>query len=381
MATVTAAGLGTDAFWPSVLAPAPAGHRPIADWDPSPWLGAVEVRHADRVTQFAVAAAELAVEMAKPTSVDEDTAAVVVGTALAGVSTMEQQTLLRAERGDRRVSPFVVPMIMPNAAAAAMSHRLRWHGPCETITTACAAGTHAIGAAARLIAGGVSDVVVTGGSEAAMTGTMLAGFRNMRALSATGLLRPFDTDRDGFVVGEGAAMLVLEAWPVAVARGARILGEVLGAASTSDSYDVTMPRPDGADAARCMRLALRDAGLPPRRIGQVNAHGTGTRQGDQAEARALRAVFGDDGPPVTATKGATGHLFGASSAVEAVAALLSMAHRIIPPVHGLSTVDPDIDLDLVADRPRSWQAGPVLSNSFGFGGHNGCLILGPGQEA
>lgn len=379
MAAVTAAGLGADELWRALLAPATAGHHPVADWDPSPWLDSAEIRHADRVAQFAVAAAELAVRGAELTSVAKDTAAVVVGTALGGLSTMERQTLLRAERGDRRVSPFTVPMIMPNAAAAAVAQRLDWHGPCETITTACAAGTHAIGSAARLIAGGASDVIVTGGTESGMTGTVLAGFRNMRALSASGFARPFDADRDGFVVGEGAAMLVLEAWPAAVARDARILGEVLGAASTSDAYDVTIPRPDGADAGRCMRLALHDAGLAPERIGQVNTHGTGTRQGDLAEARALRAVFGDDCPPVTAIKGATGHLFGASGALEAVAVLLSMAHRSIPPVQGLSTMDPDIGLDLVTGRPRPWEVGPALSNSFGFGGHNGCLILGPGD--
>ncbi|WP_410176206.1 beta-ketoacyl-[acyl-carrier-protein] synthase family protein [Streptantibioticus cattleyicolor] len=378
MGSVLAAGVGAGALWRALLEPPPPGHRPVAGWDPSPWLDRVEARHADRFTQFAVAAAELAVaDAGHPRPAGRD-AGVVLGTALAGVTTLEAQVLIRAERGGKRVSPFTVPMVMPNAAAATVSRRFGLRGPCETVTTACAAGTHAIGSAARLVAAGVCDTVLAGGTEAAMSDTVMAGFHTMRALSATGRARPFDAGRDGFVVAEGAAVLVLEAWETALERGARVHAEVLGAASTADAHDLTAPLPDGSAAARCVTLALRDAGLAPAAIGQVNAHGTGTRQGDLAEARALTAVFGAQGPPVTSAKGATGHAFGASGALEATAVVLSLTHGLIPPVAGLVVPDPGLGpLDLVTGAPRRWTARPALSTSFGFGGHNGCLVLGP----
>ncbi|MGH4030286.1 beta-ketoacyl-[acyl-carrier-protein] synthase family protein [Actinomycetota bacterium Odt1-20B] len=377
--SVSAAGLGADALWRSLLSVPPAGHRPVAPWDPTPWLSRVEARHTDRNAQFAVAAAESALadagglkEVAGP-----ERAAVVLGTALAGVGTMEQQVLVREAKGDKRVSPFVVPMIMPNAAAAAVSQRLGWQGPCETLTTACASGTHAIGSAARMVAHGVCDLALAGGTEAALCGTVLAGFRNMRALSPGGVTRPFDAGRDGFAVAEGAAVLVLEPEESARARGATVLAEVLGSASTADAHDITAPLPDGSSAARCVRLALQDAGIQPSAVGQINAHGTGTSVGDLAEARALEAVFGASGPPVTSAKGATGHAFGASGALEAVASVLSFTHGLLPPTQGLLAPDPEMSLDLVRDEGRPWEPGPVVSTSFGFGGHNGCLVLGP----
>ncbi|GAU71180.1 3-oxoacyl-[acyl-carrier-protein] synthase II [Streptomyces sp. NBRC 110611] len=387
LGSVTAAGTGTDALWRDLLVPAPSappGHRPLKPWDAGRWMDRAEIRHTDRCTQFAVASAELAVADAGGAEAltaryGPERAGVVLGTALGGVTTMERQSLVRAGHGDRRVSPFTVPMVMPNAAAAAVSQRLGWQGPCETVTTACASGTHAIASAARLIAYGVCDTVLTGGTEAAAHGTVLAGFTTMRALSATGRTRPFDRGRDGFTVAEGAAALVLEAADTARARGATVLAEVLGAASTADAHDVTMPLPDGSGAARCMALALRDAALAPSDIAQISAHGTGTLQGDLAESRALERVFGTAGPAVTSAKGATGHVFGASGALEAVAAVLSMVHGLIPPVQGLVAPDPGLGpgLDLVRGAPRRWTPGPVLSNSFGFGGHNGSLILGP----
>ncbi|MCD9194752.1 beta-ketoacyl-[acyl-carrier-protein] synthase family protein [Streptomyces albireticuli] len=379
LGVVLASGAGPGALWRALLGAPPEGHRAVTDWDPSPWLDRAEARHADRFTQFAVAAAESAVADAGRPRTAPDTAGVVLGTALAGVGTLERQALVRSERGDKRVSPFTVPMIMPNAAAAAVSQRLGRRGPCRTVTTACAAGTDAIGEAARLIADGVCDSVLTGGTEAALSDTVVAAFRNMRALSSAGRTRPFDAGRDGFVIAEGAAVLLLEARDAAVERGARVYAEVLGHASTADAHDVTLPLPDGSAAARCMRLALRDAEVEPAAVGQVSAHGTGTRHGDLAEARALTAVFGSGGPPVTSAKGVTGHAFGASGAIEAVAAVLSMAHALVPPVAGLTTEDTELggSLDLVRGAPRAWTAGPVLSNSFGFGGHNGCLVLGP----
>ncbi|MFB6439727.1 beta-ketoacyl-[acyl-carrier-protein] synthase family protein [Streptomyces sp. NPDC056411] len=384
LGSITAAGAGCAALWQDLLAPPAPGHRPMDDWDASPWMDRAGIRHTDRCTQLAVAAADLAVSdagggTALAARYGPERAGVVLGTALAGVSSLERQALVRQARGDKRVSPFVVPMIMPNAASAAVSQRLGWQGPCETVTTACASGTHALASAARLIAYGVCDTVLTGATEAAAYGTVLAGFATMRALSPTGRTRPFDRDRDGFTVAEGAAALVLEAAGTARARGATVLAEVLGAASTADAHDVTLPLPDGSGAARCMRLALEDAGLAPSDVAQISAHGTGTLQGDLAESRAMALVFGPDGPPVTSVKGATGHAFGASGALEAVAAVLSLRHRQIPPVQGLRAPDPELatGLDPVRAAPRAWEPGPVLSNSFGFGGHNGSLLLGP----
>ena len=277
------------------------------------------------------------------------------------------------EKGERRVSPFLVPMMMANAAGAAISMRFGLQGPNETICTACAAGTHAIGNAARLIAWGRCDAVATGGSESAATITSLAGFGNMTALTTSGISRPFDVDRDGFVMGEGAAVLILEEWEHALARGATILGEVVGAASNADAHHITAPSPGGTGAIVCMRLALEDAGLGPDDIRQINAHGTSTPLNDAAEAEAVRAVFGDAGPPVTSTKGVTGHALGAAGALEAAAVLLSFRTRSIPPTANTKVVD--LGIDVVTGDARDWEPGPTISNNFGFGGHNGSLIL------
>ncbi|MBB2910233.1 3-oxoacyl-[acyl-carrier-protein] synthase II [Streptosporangium becharense] len=380
LGVVTADGDGHEVFWRSLFTPPPPGHRTMADWDPAPWLGPRETRVLDRFTQFAVAAADLALRDAGRPVSDPTRSGVLVATALAGMATVERQAVALRERGERRVSPHFVPMFMPNAAPAAVSMRNGWRGPCETIQTACAAATHAIGRAAKLIANGECDLMLAGGTEAAATPLVVAGFTNMRALSSTRRLRPFDGERDGFVIAEGAALLVLEERDAATARGARIYGEVMGLGSTADAHDITAPRSDGAGAAECMRLALRDAGVEPAAVRQINAHGTGTLLNDAAEARAVSAVFGPETPPVTSTKGATGHAFGAGGALEAVAVLLSMRHRVIPPTIGLEKVDPEMSLDVVTGSGRAWAPGPALSNSFGFGGHNGCLVLGPGGE-
>ena len=236
-------------------------------------------------------------------------------------------------------------------------------------------GTHAIGNAARLITIGRCDAVATGGAESAATITALAGFGNMTALSSTGISRPFDVDRDGFVMGEGAAVLILEEWQHAVDRGARILGEIVGAASNADAHHITAPSPGGVGAAACMRLALEDAGLAASDIAQVNAHGTSTPLNDAAEAEAVRTVFGESGPPITSTKGVTGHALGAAGALEAAAVLLSFEHRLIPPTANTKAVD--LGIDVVTGEPREWEPGPAMSNNFGFGGHNGSLVLAP----
>jgi 3-oxoacyl-[acyl-carrier-protein] synthase II len=377
MGVVASCGTGPDAFWDGLLREPAPGPREILDWDASELFGPKELRRTDRFTQFQVAAAEQALADAGELGADPDRCGVLMGTGIGGLHTLEEQIVIRHEKGERRVSPFLVPMMMGNAAAATVSMRFGWRGPCETTVTACAAGTHAIGNAARLIALGICDAVMTGGSEAAITPTGVAGFSNMTALSSSGISRPYDTERDGFVIAEGAGVLVLEAWDAAVARGARIHGEVLGAASTADAHHITAPSPDGAGAVRCMELALADAGVAPADIGHINGHGTSTPLNDAAEAEAIIKVFGPNGPPVTSTKGVTGHALGAAGALEAVAVLLAMRHALIPPTMGLLHQDPEITLDVVTGAPRAWTPSPALSNSFGFGGHNGCIVLGP----
>ena len=228
---------------------------------------------------------------------------------------------------------------------------------------------------------GAGDVVVTGGTEAVMTPVGLAGFGNMTALSNSGDSRPFDTNRDGFVMAEGAAILVLEEWDMAISRGATILGEVLGSASTADAHHITAPSPGGAGAVNCMQLAMEDAGITPPQVRHINAHGTSTDKNDAAEAEAIAKVFGTDAasPLVTSTKGITGHALGGAGALEAVAVLLAMHHRQVPPTAGLVEPDPELPgINIVRDTPADWEPGPSLSNSFGFGGHNGTLVLGPG---
>ncbi|MDE3065545.1 MAG: beta-ketoacyl-[acyl-carrier-protein] synthase family protein, partial [Acidobacteriota bacterium] len=286
-----------------------------------------------------------------------------------------EQVRVLTEKGRVRVSPFMVPMMMPNAATAAVSMRFGLGGPAETVTTACAAGTHAIGNAARLVATGRCKVAVAGGAEAVMVEIAEAGFRNMTALSAQDLSRPFDVGRDGFVMGEGAAILVLEDWDHAVARGATILAEVVGAASTADAHHITAPDPEGHGAVRCMELALEDAGLRPDEVSHINAHGTSTPLNDLAESIAVRKVFGADSPPVTSVKGHLGHSLAAAGALEGVASVLTLAHQLIPPTAGTTDVDPECGLDVVIGAPRPASIETVLSNSFGFGGHNGSVVF------
>lgn len=267
--------------------------------------------------------------------------------------------------------------MMVNASGAAISMKYNLQGPNETVCTACAASTHAIGYAARMIAWGRCDAVVTGGSEAAATLTSLAGFGNMTALSSSGSSKPFDVSRDGFVMGEGAAVFILERYDLALKRGAKILGEILGAASNADAHHVTAPSPGGVGAIACMQQALDDAQLRASDITQVNAHGTSTPLNDAAEASAMSHVFGAHGVGVTSGKGVTGHALGAAGALEAASVLLSFEHSLIPPTAGTTTIDPTMTIDLVTGAPRQWTPGPTMSSNFGFGGHNGSLIIAP----
>jgi 3-oxoacyl-[acyl-carrier-protein] synthase II len=371
-------GIGRDAFWQGLLGPQPEGNRVVHDFDPTVWLGPKEARRTDRFAQMAIGAAEMALEQSGQVGADPDRSGVIIATGVGGLETLEEQIQVRLEKGEKRVSPFLVPMMMANAGAASVSMRFGWRGPCETIVTACAASTQAIGYAARLIQWGICDAVMTGGAESSITPTAMAGFGNMTALSPERLSRPFDKDRNGFVIAEGAAVLVLEEREAALARGATILGELMGSASTADAHHITAPSPDGSGAVRAMELALADAGIDTSDVRQINAHGTSTPLNDAAEAEAIAKVFGTPGPPVTSTKGITGHALGAAGALEAAAVLLSMEHRQIPPTAGTVNVDPEITIDVVTGAPRDWEPGPTLSNSFGFGGHNGCIVIGPG---
>ncbi|MFM7963654.1 MAG: beta-ketoacyl-[acyl-carrier-protein] synthase family protein [Actinomycetota bacterium] len=375
-------GIGKQAFWQGLLGPGINGAKTveIANWDPQPYFAnPKEARRSDRVEQFALAAAAEAFAQSGELPYDHARIGSIFGTGIGGLRTLEEQVITRVEKGERRVSPFLVPMMMANACGAAISMRYSLRGPAETICTACAAATHAIGYAARLVAWGRCDAVVTGGAESAATITAVAGFANMTALSTAGCSKPFDASRDGFVFGEGAAVFVLERFDLAVARGATIIGEVLGAGSNADAHHITAPSPGGVGAMACMQQALDDAGLSVRDIKQINAHGTSTPLNDRAESEAVATLFGTPTPPVTSIKGVTGHPLGAAGALEAAAVLLSFEHEMIPPTANTSVLGDDITCDVVFGAPRPWTPGPTISNNFGFGGHNGSVILSPAQ--
>jgi 3-oxoacyl-[acyl-carrier-protein] synthase II len=379
LGVVSPVGVGQDAFWQGLLRPQPTGERRVHDFDPTRvYDDPKAIRRADRFEQFAIAAAKEALAQSGPLTASAERTGVLVGTGIGGADIHEEQTKILVEKGGRRVSPFTVPMMMANAAAAAISIQWGFQGPCETVATACATGTHAIGQATRWIQWGLCDAVIAGASEAAMTEVSLASFTNMKAMSPSGRSRPFDVARDGFVISEGAAILVLEDWESAKARGATILAEMKGSASLADAYHITAPAPGGMGAYRCMARALADANLTARDILHVNAHGTSTALNDDCEAQGIAQLFGTPGPIVTSIKGVTGHSLGAAGALEAAAVVLSMQHGLIPPTDGLESFDPELPkIDVVRGGAREWRPGPSLSNSFGFGGHNGTLVIAP----
>jgi 3-oxoacyl-[acyl-carrier-protein] synthase II len=383
LGVLSACGVGTAALWNGLITSHPTGERAVPDFDPSEWMSTKEARTLDRFTQFALAATKMAIadagDLSKVEPLDPYRAGIVLGTGIGGFTTIENQILNFAQRGASRVSPRMVPMMMANAASAAAAHELGWHGPSETVVTACAAGPHSIAHAAKMVASGLCDVALGGAVDASLTEVAYAAFGNMTALSTTGHSRPFDTERDGFVMAEGVGVLVLEDYEHARNRNAKIYAELAGTASTNDAYHATAPLPSGHAAAACMRAAIADADLSPDQIAHINAHGTSTPLNDVSEARAINQVFGQPSPPVTSNKGALGHALGASGAVEAVCVALSIDHGVIPPTAGLRNQDPEIDLDIVTST-RPWVPGPVLSNSFGFGGHNGCLVITPSAD-
>lgn len=374
LGAITCAGEGVEALWSALMkSEAPASKR-IAPFDATHIGNAKELRRFDPFTLYALMAADEAWRQSGLSGTFDDAGSIVT-TGIGGLQTTLEQDAVLNERGPDRVSPFLVPMMMPNAATAAVSMRFGLGGPCETVTTACAAGTHAIGNAARLVASGRSNVAVAGGAEAVIVQIAEAGFRNMTALSNEDFSRPFDVARDGFVMGEGAGILILEEWDHALERGATILAEVIGAASTADHHHITAPDPSGRGAIRCMELALEDAQLSPGDVSHINAHGTSTPLNDLAEAVAVRHVFGDRAPATTSIKGHLGHSLAAAGALEGVVSVLTLQNQLIPPTAGTTVVDPQIDLDVVIGEPRMADVDVVLSNSFGFGGHNGSVIF------
>jgi 3-oxoacyl-[acyl-carrier-protein] synthase II len=395
MGIKTPAGTELESFWTTMLAGRStagpiqafdASTEPVRfacevrDFDPVPYLGAKEARRLDRVAQLGFAAAADALDDAGELAADPGRCAIMASTGIGGLSTLEENCETYFEKGASRVSPFFVPMMMPNATAGVISMRFGWTGPAFCIATACAAGTNAIGEGARLIRDGSADAVMAGGTEFPITRITLAAFARMGALSSRNdeperASRPFDADRDGFVIAEGAAFLVLESLERAHARGARVYGEIAGYGRNSDAYHITAPSPGGSGAAACMQQAIEDAGITPSDIGHVNAHGTSTDLNDAAEAEAIGKVFGDTPPPVTSNKGVFGHMIAGAGAAEAVTALLSIRDGLVPPTANLEHLDDDIALDVVAGEPRSVGPKPVLSNSFGFGGHNATLVL------
>jgi 3-oxoacyl-[acyl-carrier-protein] synthase II len=358
----------------------------VRDFVPEEWMEAREVRHTDRFVQFAMGAAVMAVEDSgidfASDTVDGRRAGVLIGSGIGGTWTWEEQHRNLLEKGARRISPFFIPMLIMDMASGRVAMRYGAKGPNLSIVTACATSAHSVGEAAEIIRRDDADIMIAGGAEAAVSPLALGGFCSLRALSKrndepTRASRPFDRDRDGFVMAEGAAILVLEELEYAKARGARIQAELIGYGATADAYHITDPQPDGEGMASSMSTALVDARIPPDDIDYINAHGTATQVGDLAETKAIKTVFGDHARalPISSTKSVTGHLLGATGALEVIACVRAIRDGVIPPTMNLDEPDPECDLDYVPHTAREVPVRTALTNSFGFGGHNATLIL------
>src|SRR3954468_2506444 len=389
MGAVTPLGIGARTLYERWLAGQSGiedGRAEASEFDPKDFLSVKEARRADRFSQFAIVAGDEAFEEAgwpvnggKP--YDSDRIGCVIGTGIGGINTLERGKELLIEYGEKKVPPLSVPLMMSNAASGALSLRYGLHGNSFGTVSACSAGAHAIGIAARLIQAGDADAVVTGGSESALTPLSIAAFSALDALSHKGISRPFDARRDGFVMGEGAAILILEDEEQARARGAKILGYVRGFGATSDANHLTAPEPNGVGAAKAMKRAIEDAGAKPEDVVYVNAHGTSTPLNDRAETKAIKMAFGDHAKElqVSSLKSATGHLLGAAGAVEAVATLLALRDRMAPPTLNYGEPEEGMDLNYVPNEAQPLNIGGrpplAISNAFGFGGHNVVLAL------
>ena len=396
---VTPLGIGTGPTWEALIN-GKSGVGPITRFDASgyasqiaaevknfdveAWFEKKQAKNVDHFVQYAVAAAEMAWQDSglSITAENTDRVGVITGCGMGGLPTIEEYHQVVVERGPRKITPFFIPRVIPNMVSGQISIRLGSKGPNLSQTTACAAGTHAVGEAFRHIAYGDCDVVVTGGSEAVICPLAVGGFSAMKALSTRNdapqaASRPFDRDRDGFVISEGSGMLVLEELEAARARGAKIYAEIIGYGQTSDAFHIAAPPEDGEGAARCMAMALRDAQLSPEQVDYINAHGTSTPLNDLCETRAIKMVFGEHAYTlaISSTKSMTGHMLGAAGGIEAAFTALTLFNGIIPPTINLENPDPDCDLDYVPLTAREQQVRVALSNSFGFGGTNGVLVM------
>ncbi|MCT1399164.1 beta-ketoacyl-ACP synthase II [Paenibacillus sp. p3-SID867] len=398
MGVMTSIGQDLDTFWNSLMEGKSGVSRieafdvsdyttqiaaSMKDFNPEDYMDRKEARRMDRFVQLAVAAGSKALEdsgLEIGVNADAERVGVSIGSGIGGLGTWEDQHNILLEKGPKRVSPFFIPMMIANMASGQMSINLGAKGPNTTQVTACATGTHSIGDSYRLIQRGDADVMICGGAEATIRPTGMAGFCAMRAMSTRNdepekASRPFDTGRDGFVMGEGAGVLVIESLEHALKRGAKIYAEVVGYGLSADAHHITEPDPDGA--ARCMKMAIRDAGIAPEDVDYINAHGTSTPVGDRSETKAVKMALGDHAykVAVSSTKSMTGHLLGAAGGVEAVICGLSLKNQTIAPTINLDDQDPECDLDYVPNHPRKADLDIVMSNSFGFGGHNATIIL------
>ncbi|EXX85437.1 3-oxoacyl-ACP synthase [Paenibacillus darwinianus] len=398
MGVMTSLGSDLETFWGNILAgKSGVSHieafdvseyptqiaAEIKNFNPEQYADRKEVRRMDRFVQFAVAASTLAIKDAGLNigeEVDAERVGVYVGSGIGGLGTWEDQHNVLLEKGPKRVSPFFIPMMIANMASGQISMITGAKGPNSTAVTACATGTHSIGDSFKMIQRGDADVMICGGAEATIRPTGLAGFCSMRAMSTRNdepekASRPFDVDRDGFIMGEGSGILILESLEHAQKRGAKIYAEIIGYGMSGDAYHMTEPDPDGA--ARCMTRAIKDAGIALEAVDYINAHGTSTPVGDRSETIAIKRTFGDHAYKlaVSSTKSMTGHLLGAAGGVEAVVLGLTLKNGIIPPTANLDNQDPELDLDYVPNQPREADVRTALSNSFGFGGHNASIIM------
>ena len=399
LGAVTPLGIGTEAYWQGLLA-GRSGVSPIEDFDcsaiatriaaqvkdfrPENYLDRKEAKRMDRFAQFAAAASKMAVADAALPINDETRArvGVFIGSGIGGIATFEEQHRKMMEGGLGRVSPFFIPMMIANMGTGNVAKLLGAQGPSETAVTACATSTNSIGDAYLVIKRGEADAILAGGTEAAVVPISMAGFSNMKAMTTRNddpehASRPFDVGRDGFILGEGSGILILEELETARSRGAKIYAEVIGYGMSNDAYDMVHPAPEGAGAARAMTAALKSACISADTVGYINAHGTSTPAGDVLEVQAIKSVFGSHARrlAVSSTKSMTGHLLGAAGAVEAIATVLALQSGILPPTMNLETPDPQCDLDFIPNKAREQQVDIAVSNSFGFGGHNATLVF------
>lgn len=355
----------------------------VKNFDPTEYIEKKELRRLDRFCHFGIAAAVQAYDQSglENSGIAKEDIAVITGSGIGGMTTWESEHIKLMEKGPSKVSPFMIPMIIPNILAGNISIRFGAKGVSHCVVTACASGTDAIGEAYNLICASKAKAVITGGAEAVITPFALAGFSNMMALSTRNdpnkSSTPFDKDRDGFVMGEGAGMLILEDYDSARERGAKIYGEIVGYGATCDAYHITSPAPDGSGAAEAMRIAIRDAGISPSEVSYINAHGTSTPPNDRLETLAIKNVFGTDayGIPVSSTKSMTGHMLGAAGAVESIICIKALSEGFIPPTINLTQPEEGLDLDYVPGKGRSQELSYAISNSLGFGGHNATLAF------